>query len=287
MAHKMAHDMAGSAVTGRAGRLPACWAQVRLVLAGIALACAATPSFAAPAPGRTPTITLCYERADVRPWRTQAGEGLNFDLLRLVAERAGVTFNFQSMPFKRCLAQLKANTVDGVFAVSFKPDRLELGTYPGGATPDASKRMHVDRYILLRRKGSALDWDGKALRNVDGAIGAQLGYSITDQLRSLNVTVDEGSQRSDELIRKLLAGRIAGAALGGSDARTLLDGPYGPQIEACPIPLVEKPYFLMLSHALVEKQPALARHIWSTIEQVRNSPAYKQLERTDSRGARR
>jgi len=275
----MAHKMAGTAVTGRAGRRLAA-----SVLAGFLLACAVAPSRAAPA--QAPTVTLCYERADVRPWRTQAGEGLNFDLLRLVAERAGVTFNFQSMPFKRCLAQLKVNAVDGVFAVSFKPDRLELGAYPGGAVPDPSKRMHVDRYILLRRKGSALDWDGKVLRNVDGAIGAQLGYSITDQLRSLNVTVDEGSQRSDELIRKLLAGRLAGAALGGSDARTLLDGPYGPQIEACPIPLVEKPYFLMLSHALAEKQPALAQRIWNTIEQVRNSPAYKQLERADSKGAR-
>jgi polar amino acid transport system substrate-binding protein len=278
----MAHIRAVTAVTGRAGRRLAA-----SVLAGFLLACGVAPSFAAPAESQAPTITLCYERADVRPWRTQAGEGLNFDLLRLVAERAGVTFNFQSMPFKRCLAQLKANAVDGVFAVSFKPDRLELGEYPGGATPDASKRMHIDRYILLRRKGSALDWDGKALRNVDGAIGAQLGYSITDQLRSLNVTVDEGSQRSDELIRKLLAGRLAGAALGGSDARTLLDGPYGPQIEACPIPLVEKPYYLMLSHALVAKQPALAQRIWATIEQVRNSPAYKQLERADSKGARR
>ena len=280
MAHLAAHITAVTTavmtVTGRAGRL----------LAAFLLVCAAGASLAAPAESGSPVVTLCYERADVRPWRTQAGEGLNFDLLRLVGERAGVTFNFQSMPFKRCLAQLKANAVDGVFAVSFKPDRLELGAYPGGAVPDPSKRMHIDRYILLRRKGSALDWDGKALRNVDGAIGAQLGYSITDQLRSLNVTVDEGSQRSDELIRKLLAGRLAGAALGGSDARTLLDGPYGPRIEACPIPLVEKPYFLMLSHGLVEKQPALAQRIWSTIEQVRNSPAYKQLERADSKGAR-
>lgn len=286
----MAHDRAVTAVRGRAGRLPAAPVPAGpmlagLVLAALVLACPGS-SHAAPT-AEQPTVTLCYERADVRPWRTQAGEGLNFDLLRLVAERAGVTFNFESMPFKRCLALLKANAVDGVFAVSFKPDRLELGQYPGGATPDPSKRMHIDRYILLRRKGSALDWDGKALRNVDGAIGAQLGYSITDQLRSLNVTVDEGSQRSDELIRKLLAGRLAGAALGGSDARTLLDGPYGPQIEACPIPLVEKPYFLMLSHALVEKQPALAQRIWATIEQVRNSPAYRQLERADSKGARR
>ncbi|WUR15205.1 transporter substrate-binding domain-containing protein [[Empedobacter] haloabium] len=255
-------------------------------LAGLGLALAAPWCAAAPLSAE-PTLTLCYERANVRPWRTEAGEGLNFDLLRMVGERERIVFVFQSMPFKRCLAQLKANAVDGVFAVSFKPDRLELGAYPGGATPDASKRMHIDRYILLRRKGGTLDWDGKTLHNVDGAIGAQLGYSITDQLRSLNVTVDEGSQKSEELVRKLLAGRLAGAAVGGSDARTLLDGPYGRQIEALPVPLVEKPYFLMLSHQLVARQPELASRIWSAVEQVRNSPAYKKLERTGSKGARR
>ena len=122
-----------------------------------------------------PTITLCYERANVQPWRTEDGRGLNFELLKLVGQRENIRFDFQSMPWKRCLAQLQANAVDGAFAVSFKTDRREIGEYPGGATPDSAKRMHVDRYILIRRKGSSVDWDGKALHNVDGAIGAQLG----------------------------------------------------------------------------------------------------------------
>jgi polar amino acid transport system substrate-binding protein len=228
-----------------------------------------------------PSVTLCYERADVRPWRTEDGRGLNFELLRLVEQRENIRFDYQSMPWKRCLAQLKANAVDGAFAVSFKPDRREIGEYPGGATADAAKRMHIDRYILIRRKGSKVEWDGKTLHNVDGAVGAQLGYSVTDLLRSLNVTVDEGSQRSDELVRKLLAGRLAAAAVGGSDARTLLTGPYGAQIEALPRPLVEKPYFLLLSHRMVERQPELSRRIWDAVEAVRNGAEYRRLERTE------
>lgn len=227
-----------------------------------------------------PVVRLCYERADVRPWRTEDGRGLNFELLSLVGRRENIRFDFQSMPWKRCLEQLKANEVDGAFAVSFKTDRREIGEYPGGATPDVAKRMHVDRYVLLRRKGSNVEWDGKALHNVDGAIGAQLGYSVTDVLRSLNVTVDEGSQRSDELVRKLLAGRLAAAAVGGSDARTLLAGPFGPQIEALPLPLIEKPYFLLLSHRLVERQPQLARRIWDAVETVRNGAEYRKLEKS-------
>jgi polar amino acid transport system substrate-binding protein len=239
-------------------------------------------ALAALAPARAePTVSLCYERADVRPWRTEDGRGLNFELLRLAAERENITFNFQSMPFKRCLAQVKAGAVDGAFAVSFKTDRREIGEYPGGAVPDTSKRMHIDRYVLVRRKGSNVDWDGKALHNVDGAVGAQLGYSVTDVLRSLNVTVDEGSQRADELVRKLLAGRLAAAALGGSDAHTIMTGPYAAQLEALPRPLIEKPYFLLLSHQLVERDPALAQRIWNAIEAARNSAAYRKAEKLE------
>jgi polar amino acid transport system substrate-binding protein len=33
------------------------------------------------------SITLCFERQDVRPWRTLDGGGLNFELLNEVARR--------------------------------------------------------------------------------------------------------------------------------------------------------------------------------------------------------
>lgn len=223
-------------------------------------------------------VSLCFERQDVPPWRTEAGGGLNFALLGMVARSLDIRFDFQSMPWKRCLAQLQANQVDGAFAVSYKPDRRAIGEYPGGAQADASKRMHIDRYVLLRRKGGAADWDGKAFHHIDGAIGFQLGYSVGDMLRASNVEVDEGSQRADELARKLIAGRLAAAALGGSDAAGIMRGPLAAQLEMLPAPLIEKPYFLILSHALVAARPQLAERIWRGVEQARNSAEYRRLE---------
>ncbi len=241
-----------------------------------ALACA--PLFA------KETITLCFERQEVLPWRTLNGGGLNFELLNQVASRLGIVFDYQSMPWKRCLEQLKANEVGGAFAVSFAPSRRELGEFPGGASPDPAKRMHVDRYILVRKKGARIDWDGKALKNVDGAIGVQLGYSVGEFLRAQGVQVDEGSQRASELAQKLIAGRLAGAAVGGGDAVSLMHGPLAPQLEALPQPLIEKPYYLVLSHALVASNPQLAARIWKGVEEARNSPAYRKLLR-DAEGA--
>lgn len=250
----------------------------------LALAACCAPVLAAPGEH----ITLCFEREEVRPWRTLDGGGLNFELLAEVAKRTGVTFTYQSMPWKRCLEQLKANQVGGAFAVSFNRERMALGAYPGvipgvsagGPEPqaDASKRMHIDTYMLARRRGSRLEWDGKSFRNLDGRIGFQLGYSVGDFLRAKGVAVDDGSQRSDELAQKLIAGRLAGAAMGGGDAARMMRGPHGKRLELLPVPLVEKPYFLVLSSALVASRPQLAARLWDAVEEVRNSPAYRKRE---------
>jgi polar amino acid transport system substrate-binding protein len=261
----------------------------RLLRLGLVACClgAGLAAFAAP-PKADRMVSLCFERQEVLPWRTLDGGGLNFELLGEVARRLGVVFDYQSMPWKRCLEQVKANQVDGAFAVSFSRERLAVGAYPGvhgddgQADPgraDPDKRMHVDRYVLVRRKGSRVDWDGKQFSNVDGRIGIQLGYSVGDFLRARHLDVDEGSQQADELVQKLLAGRVAAAALGGGDAVRVMRTPVAQQIEVLPVPLVEKPYYLILSHAFVAQQPELAARIWKTIGEVRTSSAYRRRER--------
>ncbi|MDT8991525.1 transporter substrate-binding domain-containing protein [Curvibacter sp. APW13] len=208
------------------------------------------------------------------------GSGLNFELINRSAQTAGVRISYAPMPWKRCLAELQANRVDGAFAASYKTDRLELGAFPGGAVPDANKRLHTDSYVLVRKKGSAVEWNGKTIQGLDGAVGVQLGYSVGDQLRAMQVPVDDGSGTVQELLLKLLAGRVAAAAIGGGDAKNVLnaDRKVAGQLELLPIPLVEKHYFLMLSHALLESRPALASALWKGIETARKSQVYQRSE---------
>lgn len=252
-----------------------------LLLAGVlsvGMAWAADPAKPAAAAGAP--LRLCFESATILPWRTADGKGLNIELLQQVAPLVGVSFSFQALPWKRCLASLQANEVDGAFAASFSPERLETGAYPGGKVADASKRMHTDRYVLLKRKGSPVQWDGKQINNLDGAVGVQLGYSIAGQLRGWGLAVDESSQGALALARRLAMGRVAAVAMGGSDATMLMAQPeIANQLEELPLPLTEKAYYLMLSHQLLASQPELAQRIWRGIETVRNSPAYKKQER--------
>jgi polar amino acid transport system substrate-binding protein len=178
------------------------------------------------------------------------------------------------MPWKRCLEQLRANKVDGAFAASFSPERLEVGAYPGGRHVDRNKRMHIDGYMLVRPKGSKVEWDGNKFLNLDGRVGFQLGYSIGEFLRAKHVPIDEGSQQADELAQKLVAGRLAAAAFGGADAERVVRGPLGAKLEMMPTTLVQKEYYLLLSHALVARDPKLAQRVWDSIEEVRTSPTY-------------
>ncbi|HEY0063070.1 MAG TPA: transporter substrate-binding domain-containing protein [Telluria sp.] len=222
-------------------------------------------------------LTLCFENRAVPPWRTLDLQGLNFELLKRVEPKVRLKFRYQPLPWKRCLAKLQANEVDGAFTVSFSPERMAFGVFPGADKPDPHQRMHTARYYLMRKKGSRIDWDGTHFLHVDGKIGFQLGYSVGDMLRAQQVQVDESKDTTDSVARKLLTGRLAGAAVFDSEAAALMAGPLGPQLEMRPVPLLEKPYFLILSRRLVQADPALAERIGKAVEEVRNGREYGKL----------
>lgn len=232
--------------------------------------------FCLPAPARD-GLTLCYEHKDGLPWRSIGGSGLNFELLKQVSARTGIEFTFISQPWKRCLARLQANEVDGVFSVSFSPDRLKSGAFPGGVTPDASKRMHFSRYFLVRRKDNQIDWDGKAFRNVNGVIGYNMGYSVGEFLQGQKAPLEEVNQKTVNLLKLVSLGRVAGAAVFESDMEAVHNSPFAADLEIRPVPLLEKPYYLIFSHALMNSRPQLAQQLWKTIEEVRTGPAYLKL----------
>lgn len=237
-------------------------------------------------------MKFCFESADVHPWRTVGAKGLNFELINAAAKKAGVQVEYLALPWKRCLAELKANAVAGAFAASFKADRLEMGAYPGvqapgAAEPDASKRLYMDSYVVVRKKGASVQWDGKSFSALDGTVGIQLGYSVGDQLKALGLVVDDGSTALRELVLKLLAGRVGAIAIGGSDAKSLaLQEPkLARQIEVLPIPLVEKPYYLLVSHQVMATRAELATRLWQAIEQERLSVSYRKAEERAFKGA--
>ncbi|MFC4161188.1 substrate-binding periplasmic protein [Chitinimonas lacunae] len=224
------------------------------------------------------SVKFCHENNESYPWLVADRPGLNLIMMKQVEKQLGTKVELAALPWKRCLDELKNGTVDGAFKSSFKADRLEFGLYPmQGDKPDTSKRMLDESYTLYKLKGSKLDWDGKTLK-ADGSVGAQLGFSVVEQLKGMGVKVDDGARSADDNLKKLLAGRVSAVALQTQEADNTIAGSteFRDKVEKVSPPLSEKPYFLMLSKQFVAKHPDFARQVWDTVAQVRESAEYKK-----------
>jgi polar amino acid transport system substrate-binding protein len=254
------------------------------MLPGVVLPRPVAPT-AAPATESPRTLVLCFEDSDVLPWRTRDKVGLNFVMLEAVAARSGLRFEYQGRPWRRCHDDLRAGRVDGTFGMSVTPERQAFAAFPGGETPDASRRMFEGGYVLVRRRGDSVDYNGQRIVGLVGPIGAEPATSIAQDLRRQGYPVDDAAPNPQALLRKLAAGRLGAAAVGTDQMHQLhqQDHPWLVELEVVERPLVEKPYFLALSKPLVAKHPELARRVWQAVAEVRESEAY-QTELARMRG---
>lgn len=223
------------------------------------------------------TVKFCHEDVDVYPWVLKDRPGLNIAHLRAVEQKLGVKIETLPLPWKRCQDDMREGKVDGIFAASFKTERLDIGVYPMvGDKPDAARAMMYDGYSLYRLKGGSAQWDGKKLTTT-GNIGAQPGYSIVDQLKQLGAKVDDGAKTADDNLKKVLLGRLEAVALQTLEGdNSLSTNPeFAAKLEKVTPPLVDKPFFLMLSKQFVAKYGDFSKDVWKTLAEVRESPDYK------------
>jgi polar amino acid transport system substrate-binding protein len=270
------------------------------LLTAAVLALAFTVSIAmAGTPPKPASLTFACEDTNSFPWVFQNKgntEGLDIELLKILERRLGVKINLVKYPWKRCLAMMKSGEIDGVIGSSFKPDRLNMGSYPtkqGGSNEstrerdvDISKRLHISGYSLYRLKGTPIEWNGKTFKNLgDKTIAAQMDFTIAVDLLKLGAVIKETPEDPSFIFRGLINGHFAAAALQTSTANHILNrnSEYRSRIEKCSVdvsPFHQKPYYLMLSFQLMSKYPGFAEKIWKGIEEVRESDAYKNKSRS-------
>lgn len=246
---------------------------MRTYLIALTLLASSTASFAAD----KPTVKACTENEDSYPWVLKDRPGLSIQMLRAVEKQIGAKVEVAPLPWKRCLDEVKSGSMDAAFKISYSPARAaELGNYPmAGDKPDASKRMLTDSYSLYRVKGVAVDWDGKVLK-VAGSVGAQSGFSVVDQLKTLGVRVDDATRSADDNLKKLLAGRIDALALQTEEGDVSIENnpEFKGKLERIKPFLVEKPYFFIFSKQFAAKNPDHVKEVWDAIGRVRDSAEY-------------
>ena len=232
-------------------------------------------------------LTFCHEDNESFPWIMKNNSGLNmFEIQGIEKKIPELKVKLTAAPWKRCLEELKENKFDGVFAGSYKADRLENGAYPGiplgskEGKPDDSKRTHTSEYALYIKKGANIHWDGSKITGAK-KVGAQSGFSIVDLLNKQkemkNIeTVEDSAKTSVALINNVFKGNLDAAAMLVFQAdNTIKSNKEFSNVIKLDPPLEKKSYFLILSHKLVKEDPELAKKIWKSLEEVRESNEYK------------
>ncbi|MFC3152900.1 substrate-binding periplasmic protein [Litoribrevibacter euphylliae] len=228
------------------------------------------------------TVTFTYENVDSYPWSMKDGSGVNFILLEMTDEALPeVAFKYIQAPWQRCLHNIENGITEGCFAASFKEKRLQHGLYPAthsGGDVDPGMRLHSSSYSLYVKKDSNVNVTGKmTISGLTGKVAAPAGYSIGDDLAKAGYQVDAKSSKTLNNFQKLLSGRVDAVAALTLNGDNILasDSKFSGQLKAIETPLVDKPYYLMLSKQFVNSNKALAEKIWMKAAEIRETKAFK------------
>jgi len=122
-------------------------------------------------------------------------EGFSIDLMRAVAQTAGLTVEFKSLPFDGIFAALQANSIDAaISSMSITPERAE--------TLDFSRPYYRTGLAITVREQeqqirSLADLKGKTIAVNIGTTGARLAQTIPG---ATVLTFDSGPQQFEELL---------------------------------------------------------------------------------------
>lgn len=224
------------------------------------------------------SLNFCLENADNVPWVMMGAKPGYAQLMMMeVGKQLSIEIKLTPIPWKQCLADVKAGKYDGAVSGSYNKERAEFADYPVklDGEVDATRRMYRASYSFYKTKAAHLQWDGKALK-AEGLIGAQQGFSVVGQLKEAGAKVEDNTTSADEVLKRAAEGKyVAGVVQNAEGDASLASNAALKGLERVEPAFVEKPYYTLFSKQFTAKNGATARQVWNTIMKVRNDPAFK------------
>lgn len=244
------------------------------IIAGLACALVLAAAQAARADDR---IRCIYAAGEAQPFQLGEGEavpaerpGIAVELMQMAAQAEGVDLSLGRLPNRRVVVSVATNVNDCAFALSFLPDRAASLHYPmRNGRLDRTRRVGSSTYVVYRRAGSAVQWDGRRFAGLNEmAVGINAGFAARDELARMNVTVEEAETTASNM-GKLAAGRIAAYVVHAAIGDDYLARNPSPGIEKVPVPFQVKDYYVVLSRKFVADHPDLAERLWDRLGTLR------------------
>lgn len=206
--------------------------------------------------------------------------GIAVEMVETAAKACGVAVSFARYPGGRLLALAGENTIDGVVMLSYNRERLAIAAYPmKGSAADPDFQIASLSYAFYVRADSEIGWDGMEITGLAKPVGANLGWSIVDDLKKDGLAVEPAKDTANNF-NKLLGERIDAVATHTTigDAYLAHHGLAG-KVKRLEPPISTKPYYLVLSRAWHDSHPAASQCLWQSIADQRRQDMPALLER--------
>ncbi len=206
--------------------------------------------------------------------------GISLELLRMVANKLGLEFEYYRTVWKRGLYMIEHGDGDAIFPSSYRKERAEYALYPmKDNTPDPSKAIRTYAYWLYVRKDSSVTWDGQHIEHLNNPVATAMGTSIIADLKGMGYAVDDSSPEYTTMLEMLLAHRVDAVASFGDrvDREIAKDPERYSAIRKIDIPLRQKNGYLMFSKHFAKKHAETMEQIWEMIRTIKASPEFEKI----------
>ena len=231
-------------------------------------------SVALPTLASATTLRICSDELPHLPYLMPGGQGTTGVLIRMAAKDIGLDITFYDAPVRRCREDLRANDADAFPVTPYDPETLPFLAFPmADGKVDRARATTSVRTLMVRRKGSPVQWDGTAFTGLQKPVLVKFGtIAVGKKLTALQVAMDDTGKSPESNFRKLLAGRGDLAICPEAEGRALLRQPeFAGKLEALPLPFTDDVYYLAITRQFVESHPDVAEQLWDAIARTRRS----------------
>ena len=205
-------------------------------------------------------------------------QGTAFSLVDLAAHQTNCRLVWQHLPTLRVLHATELGDVDAALFYSWTAERASKLSYPMLHDQlDPRRRLATLNYVLYRRLGSDVRWDGTQLQPKGCAVGYNEGWSIVDYLKQHQITPHPG-KGAEQLLKLLAKGRLCAYATLEEAGDAAIAAQPG-QFEKISPPLARKDYYLLFNPAYYRANQSQVEALWTRIGELREQQTATESKR--------
>lgn len=205
-------------------------------------------------------------------------QGTAFSLVDLAAHQTNCRLVWQHLPTLRVLHATELGDVDAALFYSWTAERASKLSYPMLHDQlDPRRRLATLNYVLYRRLGSDVRWDGTQLQPKGCAVGYNEGWSIVDYLKQHHISAHPG-KGAEQLLKLLAKGRLCAYATLEEAGDAAIAAQPG-QFEKMSPPLARKDYYLLFNPAYYQAHQSQVEALWTRIGELREQQTATESKR--------